>query len=505
MENKRWYQQSYRRNLIDMHIADWDERYLSEFDPVAYVDMLELSDVDTAILYAGSCEGICHFPTKIGHMHRGLKGRDIIGELLDLCRARNIHTVVYFNMYSRWAYDTYPDWRQHTVKGQTSVERGSRYGLMCPNSGYADYVVKQIEDLCSSYEFEGVWIDMIGWYNSVCYCSHCQEKFKKATGLPLPETIDWGDPHWVAFQRMREQSVAAFAARMTSAAKAIKPDVAFVHTCTTGLRGWGGGGSYDFYRQSEYLAGDFLDDPVKQSYVCKFLNTLSENRPIEFMTPRCLNLRYHTTTKSRDLLLAQVYAAMANQASFLFIDAIDPVGTLNRDVYEMMGGIFQETKPYEAYLDPNSKLCADVGLYFNFASMVEWSDNGKNVMSATREIVPVLRLMNVAKTLMTRHIAYGVVTGNHLEQLGDYKVIVLPEMVVLSEEEMEALRRYVAAGGRVYASKHTSWTTEAGEKSGDFGLADLFGVSSVGETAETITYLSPTARKRRRCISRALR
>lgn len=492
MTGKRWYQQSYRRNLIDMHIADWDDKFLSEFDPKTYVDMLELSDVNTAILYAGSCEGICHWPTKAGHMHRGLKGRDMIGELLELCRERNMHTVVYFNMYSRWAYDTYPDWRMHTVKGQTSVERGSRYGLLCPNSSYDEYVVAQIEDLCVNYAFDGIWIDMIGWYNSVCYCRHCRDKFAGATGKPLPETIDWGNPDWVAFQRKREEWVAEFAAKMTRAAKAIKPAVSFVHTCTTGLRGWGGGGSYAFYRESEYLAGDFLDDPVKQSFVCKFLNALSENKPIEFMTPRCLNLRYHTTTKSRETLEAQVFSAMANQASFLFIDAIDPVGTLNRDVYAMMGDIFQGTKPYETYLDPNAKLCADVGIYFNFESMIEWEDNGKNVLNATRENVPVLRLMNVAKTLMTRHIPYGVVTGKNLAELYDYQVIVLPEIVALNEAEKEALRRYVASGGSVYASRHTSWTTEKGEVSGDFGLADLFGVSYTGETVEKITYMSPT-------------
>jgi phosphoribosyl-AMP cyclohydrolase len=100
--------------------------------------------------------------------------------------------------------------------------------------------------------------------------------------------------------------------------------------------------------------------------------------------------------------------------------------------------------------------------------------------------------MNVAKTLMTRHIPYGVVTGKNLAELYDYQVIVLPEIVALNEAEKEALRQYVASGGSVYASRHTSWTTEKGEASGDFGLADLFGVSYTGETVEKITYMSPT-------------
>jgi hypothetical protein len=32
MTCKHWYQQSYRRK-IDMHIADWDDKFLFEFDP----------------------------------------------------------------------------------------------------------------------------------------------------------------------------------------------------------------------------------------------------------------------------------------------------------------------------------------------------------------------------------------------------------------------------------------------------------------------------------------
>ena len=68
-----WYKNSYRRNLIDMHIPDWNEEFLSKFDPENYVDMLELAQVDTAYIYTTSCLGLCYWPTKIGKMHAGLK------------------------------------------------------------------------------------------------------------------------------------------------------------------------------------------------------------------------------------------------------------------------------------------------------------------------------------------------------------------------------------------------------------------------------------------------
>jgi len=32
-----WYTKAFRRNVIDMHIADWNPEFLAKFDPAAYV------------------------------------------------------------------------------------------------------------------------------------------------------------------------------------------------------------------------------------------------------------------------------------------------------------------------------------------------------------------------------------------------------------------------------------------------------------------------------------
>ena len=72
MGNKQWYKNSYRRNLVDMHIEDWDEKFLSKFDPDNYVDLLKVANVQTAMVYANSHVGYCYWPTKSGYMHSGL-------------------------------------------------------------------------------------------------------------------------------------------------------------------------------------------------------------------------------------------------------------------------------------------------------------------------------------------------------------------------------------------------------------------------------------------------
>jgi len=95
-----------------MHIDDWDERFLSQLEPKGYVELLKEANVSTAMIYATSHIGHCYFKTKTGHMHRGIKGRDITGELIELCHKEGMNVVIYYSLiYNNWAYDNHPEWR----------------------------------------------------------------------------------------------------------------------------------------------------------------------------------------------------------------------------------------------------------------------------------------------------------------------------------------------------------------------------------------------------------
>ena len=60
MANEKWFTKSYRRSLLDMHIEDWDHRFMSQYDPVRHVDLLKTAQVQSAMLYANSCVGLCY-------------------------------------------------------------------------------------------------------------------------------------------------------------------------------------------------------------------------------------------------------------------------------------------------------------------------------------------------------------------------------------------------------------------------------------------------------------
>ena len=54
---------------------------------------------------------------------------------------------------------------------------------------------------------------------------------------------------------------------------------------------------------------------------------------------------------------------MAHHGANFFIDAIDPVGTMDARVYELFGRVFAKTEPYEPYISDGEMIC-DIGLYY---------------------------------------------------------------------------------------------------------------------------------------------
>ncbi|MDD2479061.1 MAG: alpha-L-fucosidase [Victivallaceae bacterium] len=489
--NENWYRNSYRRCLVDIHIADWNDDFFSEIDPKNYAEMMALSGIDTAIIYSSSCLGICNWPTKHGHMHNQLKGRDLLKELISECRKKNLNIVVYFNIWSRWVYDTHPEWRIVLPNGKGTVEDGWRHGLCCPNTGYYDYVLKMIEELCSNYDSDGLWVDMIGWFSKICYCSACKQRFLEETGREIPREINWNNEDWLLFQRKREEWLANFAEAVSLTARKAKPGISITLQNTSMGHDWPGGVNLKFTQQSDYLAGDFTGGSIEQSYVCKLLNSLSKNNPIEFMTPRCECLRHHTTNKPHEKFLMQGYAAIANNACFVLIDAIDPVGTLNQEFYKQANTIFKEIKKYEQYLDGNSKLIADVAIYYSFESALDFSMNGTNTRDFIADIAHSLKNKNIVETFSKHHIPFTLITEKDLDNLSDYQVVILSDVMMMDEREVSAFENYVQDGGSIYASMRTSLFPKNGTSKNDFQLNDLFGVSYSGKDTCKINYMSP--------------
>jgi hypothetical protein len=488
---QRWFERAWRRAVIDMHIPDWDAKFLSEFDPDRYVEALVRSRAQSIVCYAHSHVGLFNYPTKIGQQHGGLKGRDIVAEMIERCHRRDIAVVLYVSViHDRWASDQHPDWRIVHPNGG-NFGQGSRHGFVCPNSPYREYVRAWTRELAERFDCEGVRFDMTFW-TCVCYCPDCQRRWRDEVGGELPRVVDWTDERWVQFQRKREEWLGEFGAICTGTVKACRPQATVEHQASTYPGSWNNGASWPLMAQNDFLQGDFYGDALQGSFVRKLLEDLTPNRPFGYETSFSVSLQDHTARKSEALLEAKASAAIADAAAFIFIDAIDPIGTVNPHVHERMGRVFDRLKPY--YAELGGERVADIGLFYSLDSRFDMRSNGKSVLEVDNGAdTHTHSTMQAARALIANHLPWRVITRKSLNRLGALKTLVLSNVHHMDEAEIAAIRAWVGAGGNLYASGATSLVKQNGHRQPDFLLGDLFGVSLVkADWTDREHYLAPT-------------
>jgi hypothetical protein len=486
-----WFHDAYRRAVVDMHIPDWDERFLARFDAGRYADALVAARAQSIVCYAQSHVGLFNYPTKVGTQHAGWKGRDGFGAMLDECHRRGIAVVAYTSLiFDRWAADNHPEWRMVAHDGKP-LGAGGRHGLMCPNSPYRDYVRRFAEEIATRYAVDGVRFDMTFW-PGLCFCPHCASRFDAEVGGPLPRTIDWTDARWVAFQRCRERWLVEFAAIATEAVRGQRPGASVEHQASTFPLHWQFGVTEPLASRNDFLQGDFYGDALQGSFVRKLLEALTPGRPFGYETSVKLELKDHTALKSEALLEAKASAAVADAAAFVFIDGIDPAGTLDPRPYARMGRVFGRLMPNYPHL--GGERVKDVGIYYSTASKFNLSAGARPVSQPDTSDAHTEAAMQAARRLIGGHVAFGVVTRAGLKRLDGLKVLVLPCVNVLDEEEAALVREFVRGGGSVYASGGTSILDASGTLRSDLALGDVFGVSLVkADWSPREHYLAPTA------------
>lgn len=480
---KRPYHKTYRRMLLDMHIPDWHPDFLRDYDPEKLASTYADANVEGVLLYCKSHMGHNYWPCPVGSIHPKAQNRDFVGELFNALKARGIapaayHTVVFDN----WAVLNHPEWKNQPLFDPNDTDlpflMGRKYGTACPNNpDYRQYEASQIRALLEKYDFDTLFIDMTFW-TGVCACQVCRERFRKERGDPWPEVIDWNNPQWAAFQLRREAWLEEFIIFLMAEARKVRPTLAIVHNMGPGTHGWFTGQKIDFSQLDTYVAGDIYGGRGEQLVISKMMLHVGKEQPAEFMTTRTVNLHNHVALKSEYLMLLEALATYAHHCAFIFIDAIDPRGTIVEGVYQRIRRIFGYIQPYEKFL--GGVPVEDVMLYYSDDSRVDPGfENGLSVRKANsrKDAAPhLIAIYSAAHQLQKAQISFGVFTKHSLSKLQHYKVVVLPDLIRITLEEVEAFRNYVRNGGRLYASGRTSLLTSDGHVQADFLLADVLGV-----------------------------
>ena len=463
---EQWYKGIYRRNLVDMHIADWDEEFLSQFNADEYYNNLVQAKIQSPMIYLQSHTGLCHYPTKSGKTHAFFqKNPRMINDLIDKCQKGGMKVVGYYSLiFNNWAADAHPEWKMVDVNGKEWREYGQRYGLCCPNNqDYRAFVVTQMKEMAELFPtLDGIFYDMPYW-EVVCHCPSCKARWEKEVGGEMPQRLDWNDARWRIFVRKRQEWMADFAMFANRSSREILPFATCELNFAAGIAcDWLAGSTEGINEACEFTGGDLYGDLYNHSFTCKYYYGITKNQPFEYMTCRCNKLlREHTISKPERDLEAEVMLTAAHHGASLIIDAVDPVGTLDSRSYDRLGKVFSKQLPYEAYMD-KGELYAETAVYFD--SWTQFSPDGKAYNKQCA--------LNAARTLIENHIPVKVIANSNMENLSQYQMIIAPALEDFNNPNILKFVDYVKQGGTLYLSG----------KSDSRLIKEFFGGEIVGET-----------------------
>jgi hypothetical protein len=488
------YLSTHRRMLLDMHVTDFDPSFMRDYDPVALADLYVKAKATGVMLYCNSHVGLTYYPSPTESMHPGLVSADPVAELVDALHDRRISACAYYSvLFDNQGVTKHPEWWVQPIQEPNRTGGGGalpRYGIVCPNNeDYVELTQHRITDLLQRYEFDCLFCDMCFWA-VVCGCARCRDRFRAESGAEIPESVDWRDETWLAFQAAREEWIRTFVRRIVSAAKDVRPELPVYNNFALSVGNWVAGFPLDMADEVDFLGGDMYGDRTEQLFVSKLMLNLTKHRPAEFMTSLCLNLTDHVRLRSEDELRMKAFAAVTHNSACLFIDAVDPSGRVDPFRYEMVGRIFGAVAPYEEHF--GGQPVEDVAVYHSSSSRMSGAEDGTHVGAHQIETLATPHqkaALGACQMLQRAHLPFGVITRKQLADLDRYAVVVLPDVTRLDDAEAAALTEYAARGGRVYASGASGepWVTTQERIRGAVLYGRFDGPLDVGQRYVSIT------------------
>ena len=108
----------FRQVHLDFHTSEQIPEVASDFDAAEFVETLERAEVNSVTVFAKCHHGMSYYDTKVGVRHPHLK-RDLLGEMIEACHARDIRTPVYVSVgQDEWAAEHHADWRRLYADGR---------------------------------------------------------------------------------------------------------------------------------------------------------------------------------------------------------------------------------------------------------------------------------------------------------------------------------------------------------------------------------------------------
>ena len=446
-----------------------------QFDPQFWLDYFRRLHADAATLSAGGI--VAYYPTEIPLHHRSafLGATDPFGTLAAGCKAMGMRVVARTDPHAvrdnvRTAH---PDWISTTATGEPRRHWANpELWITCALGPYNFEFMDQVHrEIVSKYKVDGIFTNRWAPQGGDCYCVHCQQNFKAATGRELPRTADRSDPARRAFIEWRIARLIALWKKWDATVRAARPEARFIPNGPPDMKSATELADIQF---ADYQARRGLMPPWANGRRAKEYRAVMGRKPIGGIFSVGLEepYRWKDSVQSEPEIRLWVAEGTANGMR-PWVTKFSGV-LYDRRWLSTVERIYDWHFRHEKYLRNEAPL-ARVALVDS--EQTETFHAG--VAQGDRAADHVLGMYHA---LVESRVPFEVVHEALLtaERLAPFKLLILADAAALSAAQCQAIRDYVARGGSVLATFATSLYDETGTRRSDFGLADLFGVSFTG-------------------------
>jgi len=466
-------------------ITRWGQTNISEKDPAHY-DITwwrnHWKDTQTQGVIVNAGGIVAYYPSHVPLHHQSpfLEGRDLFGELSRAAHEDGL--AVFARMDSNRAheefYRAHPDWFAIDASGKP-YKAGELY-ITCVNSPYYnEHIPSILKEVVELYHPEGFtdnsWSGL--GRDSICFCDNCRKSFRDKTGKEIPGSGNWDDPvyrEWIHWNYTRRLEIWDLNNRTTKSAGG--PDCIWSGMNSGSISGQSR--NFRDYKEICRRADIIMLDSQARSDTGGFQENAEIGKLIHGLLGWDKLIPESMAQYQAGRPTFRLAAKPEPEARMWMIEGmaggIQPwwhyVGASHEDrrIYHTAGPVFRWHKANEEFLINRSPV-ATVG--------VVWSQQNVDFYGRDEtDLMVDLPYRGIKNALIRGKIPYIPVHADHIDrEAGKLAALVLPNIGLLTESQVDSIKRFVEGGGGLLATGESSLYDEWGDPHPDYALSDLFG------------------------------